>query len=354
VGMAHDNHGGPALTVDSKGCLHIVYFPHHHPFRYRRSKRPNDASEWEDEAQFGQRCSYPTVLVGPDDTLYMTCRESRSGKPWVANLYTKPADGPWQGPVAILVADEPGYSHFQEALAWSPDRQTMHLSTRMYGGRPGRAHTVGYMRSRDCGRSWERADGSAIELPGTSQSISVIAANRSKRGRQFRCGSVAVGPEGMPHVLYSDASCRPAQAWIATPTDTGEWARQGLLEPVANALGQWSVGMPGGLAFAGDGRAHVVLTLQAYASVKAAGQGWGRAAQEVARLESTDRAHWSVAMCSRVDAKRPNWLPNIERPTGCNAVERPSLIYTSGTPGKTNKDILSNGVYWLSMDSIRG
>ena len=49
VGEAFDNHGGPALTADSKGYLHIVYYPHHHPFRYRRSKRPNDASAWDDE-----------------------------------------------------------------------------------------------------------------------------------------------------------------------------------------------------------------------------------------------------------------------------------------------------------------
>ena len=31
VGEAYDNHGGPALTVDSLGYLHIVYYPHHHP-----------------------------------------------------------------------------------------------------------------------------------------------------------------------------------------------------------------------------------------------------------------------------------------------------------------------------------
>ena len=45
VGEAYDNHGGPALTIDSSGFLHIVYYPHHHAMRYRKSKRPNDASE---------------------------------------------------------------------------------------------------------------------------------------------------------------------------------------------------------------------------------------------------------------------------------------------------------------------
>jgi len=108
VGEAFDNHGGPALTVDSKGYLHIVYYPHHHPFRYRRSARPNDASEWEDEIQFGKRCTYPTSVCGSDDTLYLTGRESRDG-PWVVNLYIKPPNDDWQESITVFRAAEPGY-----------------------------------------------------------------------------------------------------------------------------------------------------------------------------------------------------------------------------------------------------
>ena len=54
IGHAHDNHGGPALTIDGDGFLHVVYFPHHHAMRYRKSKRPGDASEWEPEILFGE------------------------------------------------------------------------------------------------------------------------------------------------------------------------------------------------------------------------------------------------------------------------------------------------------------
>ena len=77
VGEGFDNHGGAALTVDSRGYLHIVYYPHHHPMRYRRSVRPNDASAWEPEMSFGERCTYPTLVCGPDNTLYLSCRQSR-------------------------------------------------------------------------------------------------------------------------------------------------------------------------------------------------------------------------------------------------------------------------------------
>ena len=31
LGTASDNHGGPALAIDSEGFLHVVYGPHHGP-----------------------------------------------------------------------------------------------------------------------------------------------------------------------------------------------------------------------------------------------------------------------------------------------------------------------------------
>ena len=40
LGPGDDNHGGPALTVDSRGCLHVVFGPHDvygETFRYRRA-----------------------------------------------------------------------------------------------------------------------------------------------------------------------------------------------------------------------------------------------------------------------------------------------------------------------------
>ena len=70
IGEAYDNHGGPALTVDSRGFLHLVYYPPHHPFRHRKSKCPNEDSEWEKEIQFGEELTYPTLVCGPADTLY--------------------------------------------------------------------------------------------------------------------------------------------------------------------------------------------------------------------------------------------------------------------------------------------
>ena len=192
VGEAYDNHGGPALTVDSLGYLHIVYYPHHHPFRYRRSVRPNDASEWGDEIQLGERCTYPTMVCGSADTLYLTGRENRGDQPWYVNLYIKPPNAPWGEPIAIFQDDKGGYVRYQEALAWGQDHRTLHLTLWIFD--ENRAYTVGYLRSPDSGKMWERADGTPVSLPATRETVTLI----DTKHRDLRFGSIAVDGESTP------------------------------------------------------------------------------------------------------------------------------------------------------------
>lgn len=352
IGEAYDNHGGPALTVDSGGYLHIVYYPHHHPFRYRRSVHPNDASEWGDEVQFGERCTYPTLLCGADDTLYLTCRVSRSKAPWIANLYTKPANGDWGEPATILISDKTGYSHFQEALAWGPDNKTIHLTARFYSGNPGYGHTVGYLRSRDFGKTWERADGKPVALPATPKTVDIIASRPGTKPPGVRCGAVAVDGENKPLVLFSSLGQLPGQAWIARPKNPTGWDLQPLNPLIEKEWPGWGLTMPGGI-IAGDGgkRIHVVLTLFK-PDIHTDEGTWGHPSSEVIWLESNDGGNsFSPIVITEPDPETPNWLPNIERPTGHNKVAMPSLIYTSGSKGTNNRQVVANKVFWV--DGVR-
>ena len=345
VGEAYDNHGGPALVVDSEGFLHVVYYPHHHPFRYRRSLRPNDASAWGEEQQFGKRCTYPTLLCGPDDTLYLTCRES-DRQPWVVNLYTKRPGGAWQGPTAILRAEQPGYAHFQEALAWGPDHQTLHLSCRIYDGKPGRPRVVGYLRSPDAGKTWQREDGTPVELPATAKTVTAIADGSEPGGEGLRCGSIAVDPDGTPQVLFSSTSTEAAvPAWIASPDGSGAFRRRALLDELPVPLAGRRLTMTGGLTIGPGGRRFVVV--QALGAPPGS-DTWGHGSNEIVWLESEEAAGtFTARVVSTADPDRAHWLPNIERPTGHNRVTVPGAIYTGGPPGGGNKDILSNEVYWV-------
>lgn len=75
VGEGTDNHGGPALTCDSGGFLHIIFGPHAgEPFQHSRSARPNDSTEWVRLPRFGVHPTYPSLVCDPDDTLHLVYR----------------------------------------------------------------------------------------------------------------------------------------------------------------------------------------------------------------------------------------------------------------------------------------
>lgn len=195
VGHAYDNHGGPALTVDSDGYLHIVYYPHHHAMCYRRSRRPGDSSEWEEEVRFGERLTYPTLVCGPDDTLFLSARRSYPDRPWEVEQWERAPRRRWQPRRALLKSRHPGYSHFQESLAWGPDHRTLHLFCRFHERSDsqayGRLQTVAYLVSPDAGRTWTHSDGTPVSLPATADSAEVLARGGVDRSRLLRAGALS-------------------------------------------------------------------------------------------------------------------------------------------------------------------
>ena len=344
VGEAYDNHGGPALTVDSLGYLHIVYYPHHHPFRYRRSVRPNDASEWGDEIQFGERCTYPTMVCGSDDTLYLTGRENRGDQPWYVNLYIKPPNAPWGEPIPLFQDDKGGYVRFQQALIWGQDHRTLHLTLWIFD--ENRAYTVGYLRSPDSGRTWERADGTPVLLPATRETVTLI----DTKHRDLRFGSIAVDGESTPYVLYSTCPsfALPSQAWVVWLDGAGKWCRRSLTDELPKEWKGWSLAMDGAIHIAPDGRIFIVLALMKPETVSEG--NWGHKSAEIVGMQASDiRGKFSVGLLSKPDMTVPHWLPNLERPTGHNRVDVPGVMYTAGVTGEGCDDILSNAVYWMGM-----
>jgi hypothetical protein len=345
IGEGYDNHGGPALTIDSKGYLHIAYYPHHHPMRYRKSLRPNDASEWGAEEQVGERTTYPTLVCGPDDTLYLTCRVSSREVPWETQLFTKPADGAWSEPRTILQSEHMAYSHFMEALAWGPDHKTLHLATRIYSGEGRTGHTIGYMKSEDFGQTWTKRDGSPIEMPATASTVDVVATASDDAETGLRAGAMAVSPDNKPYILCSDYDARPCEAWIAFPGEDGAWQRRMLRQFLPDEYKDWGLATTGGITFNEGGDLHVVLT--GYKDVAPGASLWGHAAAEIVGFVSKDNGKtFSAEFLTTPDEDTPRWLPNMERPTGHNRVKgNPGIIYTEGGAGEKNTELLANNVY---------
>jgi len=293
IGEAHDNHGGPALATDSRGHLHVVYGPHHHPFRYRRSLRPNDSSEWTAETSFGTRCTYSSLVVLPDDTLVLVCRE-RTERRWVMNLYTKRVDRQWEGPRTVVHGNAPsGYTRWQTALALGNGGNTMHMSFMVYEGselfgQVGPGYAIGYLRSRDGGRNWEHSDGMAVRLPATPATIEIVEGAPEQGGpANLRPGSIAVDSHDTPWLIYSRLDRQPFETWIAHLQVDGSWGKTPLLPTIRRQWPDRSVKTPGQIAFDEDGRMYLPdTTVRADASVS---QGyWGHQTAEVALLVSGD------------------------------------------------------------------
>lgn len=93
LGKGRDNHARPTITVDSKGYLHAIIGGHHTGLQSRRSVRPGDASEWTEVEAFGHS-TYPLLICGPDDTLYLTGRHDAGWKGM--DFYAKSPGEKWQ------------------------------------------------------------------------------------------------------------------------------------------------------------------------------------------------------------------------------------------------------------------
>jgi len=350
IGEGYDNHGGPALTVDREGYLHIVYFPHHHAFRYRRSKRPNDASEWEEEIQFGEKLTYPTLVCGPDNSLYFTARRSFKEKPWEVEFWSKKPGQDWTCNGAILRSRHKGYAHFQESLAWGPDHKTLYLCCRFHENSDknayGRLQTVGYMRSEDFGKTWRRSDGEKVETPASVNEIEILAQGGVDREIGLRAGCLAVDPKtGMPHLIYSIKENGRGRVIMAVSDGKGGWTRSDLSPQLPADLRGRDLIMPGGLSFSDSGQLHGAAQIQ---KAKEGESTWGNPSNESLRfVRDRDGDMWKISFASEPNSDRSQWLPNIERATGFNQIpDRPAIIYTSGGPGEKNTDLLSNRVYW--------
>lgn len=353
IGSAEDNHGGPALTIDQQGYLHILFYSHHHPFRYRRSVRPNDASEWTPYEEFGVNLTYPSLVCSQDGTLLMTARRSYDDRPWELEMWSKTPGEKWERRGALVKSRFASYSQFAGSLAWGPNHEILHLGTRIYEMPPEEAQspltTVGYMRSEDGGRTWTQSDGSAISLPATPESIDVLASGRAKESRVLNAGSIGVDPKGVPFVPYSIRTQDTSQSYVATPLGDGKWRHVHLNPFLPELYRNWALFMHGGVSFGKSGQPIVAATMM---RISVDGIDWGEVTTELARFRSNDGGETYLGESFDVPSdQEPRWMPNLERPTGFNEMPyEPGLIYTDGVRGEALEDQLSNRVWWLPGD----
>ena len=350
LGDAASNHGGPAMTIDAEGYLHVLYYSHHNPFRYRRTLRPNDTTEWTEYEDVGYNLTYPALVCAPDGTLIMTARRSYDDKPWELEMWTKAPGGEWTYQHSVLKSRFNDYTQFAASLAWSPDHQTLHLSARIYEA-PGddamvSITTSGYLASEDGGMTWRKADGDPVAIPATADTWDSYAYGRTVHSRVLGNGSMDVDPAGTPHLVYSAEVGRSAHSYLVRPTAEGRWDHLLLNTFLPPAQRDWDLFMHGGIAFGSNGQPMIVGTVM---ELRPDTHAWGEVTTEIVIFQSDDGGKtFSSRVLDKPNPDSPRWMPNIERRTGFNEMPaRPTFIYTDGVRGDGLQDILSNHVYWI-------
>ena len=376
LGKAPDDHGRPAMTIDGQGYLHLVYGAHQNRIPYRRSLRPNDASAWSQIEYFGGRLSYPTLVCGPDNALYLTGRFGWDG----VRLYVRPPGGEWRdrGLIIKRLADCSSYAAFHEGLAWGPDHQTLHLSCQFFQGKSnnslywGTVQSINYMRTRDFGRSWERADGTPIALPATATSMDVLAAGEGfdpKPGLR-NTGAIVVDSRGRPYVLYyRNSPTQPGQVFLVRSDRRGRWRSLPLQAAMDRVAPDWAlVDCRAGFTITADDRLCMALTLAPIKHPEARwdGKPLDRYFHEPAYWQNffpkARRVVWVESVDAGASFAKIDVLPNdphtahlqasIEMPTGFNqipAAERPSLLYHTGVSHNPDGRLIDNDVFFVRV-----
>lgn len=374
LGRAKDDHGRPALTIDRDGYLHAVYGVHHDQIPYRRSKRPNDASEWEDIQIVDGQLTYPTLVCGPDNTLFLTGRDGWKG----VRLYVKHPRTPWEDRGLIIRSDPDciSYAAFHEGLAWGPQQKTLHLACQFFQGKSenslhwGTVQSVNYMRSDDFGRSWHRADKSPISLPATSNSMDTLASGESfdpKPGLR-NTGAIVVDSGGIPHILYyQNTPQKPGQVFLAKATKSGQWQQLPLQSSLDRLFPGWAVvDCRAGFSITRDDRLCMALTLAPIDHPEARWDGkplnkffhepayWQNffpMLKKIVWLESSDRGHtFQSRDVIKADPYLAHLQPSIEMPTGFNTIPTgslPGLLYHTGQSRNPDGQIIDNDVFFV-------
>lgn len=308
VGTGRDNHGGPALTCDSQGYLHILFGPHHDPFQHCRSRLPNDSSDWITVGEVAQRATYPSIVCDDQDTLHLIYRRSFESKPWKLMYRRKPKENTWSEPVEIAAAPEKGYAHFHSAITIAND-QSLHIAYDIYHG--GRAKCAGHLMSRDRGKTWTLIDGSKVQLP-TVTTSDVFFRNTEEA---LKVWALVCDRAGRPWISIQDNAVGQTELFH---WDGQEWDSIKPAERIVRTNEIKTVGVEGCLTKDAKG----CLYLAAY----------HENALVVLKTENEGISFEVCAVVLRADGE-PIMGPNLERPTGHNSVDTPWLIFYRGDRG---------------------
>jgi hypothetical protein len=341
---AENNHGGAAIALDAQGYLHVLYGPHGNRMRYRRSVAPNDFTNFTEECRFGTYLTYPSIFIGPGDTLFMIAREGTgdTGAFGSVELWEKPVGAAWRLVSRPLVNRQMGYAAFNPVLFIDPINR-MHISLCIHEGTNdniyGLVQTAAYISSDDFGRTWRaNSRGVIATLPGNLDDTDVIFPGGMSVGTVVSNGTITVDHQGIPRmlILVEGATSYRTSLYMASLIG-GRWILEDLALKFANLPAGYTISDAGIIVAVGSSQLRIVFGAQKLVAgdrSQFSGVAWGHSTNTVftALFTPGDNFINVTPMPAQGDGVA-RWLVNIERPTriGCAVAPRIAL-YTRGGP----------------------
>lgn len=102
-----DNHNWPAITIDSKGILHVLINGHHNPPVYTHSQKPYDISKWSDPVYIKHgvtetNLSYGSLNCDKNDNLYAFFRSTTDTYNNRISMLRKKAGEDWESEKPLI------------------------------------------------------------------------------------------------------------------------------------------------------------------------------------------------------------------------------------------------------------
>lgn len=260
---ARDPHNVYVIGVDASGGVHVSGNMHNEPLRYVRDPSGR-LREWQrgPAPSRDSSVSYPAFVGLGDGSLLFWRRVGVAGAAVEKLDVLRPDAESWTALGAVLDGRPTGESPYLHHVAVDPSSGLLHLLYEWRGTAGVEANTdVEYARSPDGGVTWERSDGSRLDLPIVhGEGDTVIATSASDAGL-LNQGGLTVDANGMPHgaVTFSQPSggLLIKHVWL----ENGAWQTEDLADTGFSGRPQiagtadgrvWLLGVRDGVALAID------------------------------------------------------------------------------------------------------
>lgn len=347
LGQGLDNHARPIVTMDSEGFLHVVLGGHNSPVTWRRSTYPNDSSSWLAPEPIGEG-TYPVIVCDSEDTLLLTLRANRHAG---VDLYTMPKGEPWSLRSRIVknaTEYRDAYGAFHMQMMVGP-AGSLHAAIDFYEGEDeaGRGFHMAscYCWSPDAGHSWQKADGTPIEIPASPEGMDVLGRSIESRVEQLprmvdaNCG-ILLDFQGRPTIVHLSHREAAGQLFLTTMGNDGKQHRQALHPALEELWPDMRVTEAKGTIDT-DGMVYVLVTLSVH------NEEWirGKPSRAMGMVERNDQRLVLLRTSDRgltseietvIEPGQSFNSPNIENAVGANRIEAgrvPTIMYFDGTSG---------------------